>query len=153
MKVFNEAKTEELTGYDLEQGYLKEDVLIVHIPAVEEVQAVTHREIIRECPETGGKEVRTIVDVPYRAAVPEHDEEEKILVYVPYTSEELAEIAAKKEYRANKKRLAALTEDFIQDLAGEVVPNMAERREEFMRLHDAVRAYEGKEPREKEEEV
>lgn len=152
MKVYNEAKTEELAMYDLTKGYLKDDVLVTHIPAQEEVREVSHEVVLQEYP-NGGKDVEIVIDVPYRAEVPAHDEEEKIQVYIPYTAKEIEENEARATYYANKKRLTELTEDFIQDLAGQVVPDMAGRREEFQRLHDAVRIYEGKTPRDKQEDV
>ena len=83
MKVYNEQKTKELKTYDLEKGYLKnESIFIRHIDAVEEQG---HHEVIAEY-ENGGKDVKWVVDVP---AVAEKDEYEDILVYVPYTAEQI----------------------------------------------------------------
>lgn len=53
-----------------------------------------------------------------------------------------------KVYQENKQILAKLTEDIVQSLAGEDVPNIEERKAEFIRIHNEVRAYEGKEARE-----
>lgn len=53
-----------------------------------------------------------------------------------------------KVYQENKQTLAKLTEDIVQSLAGEDVPNIEERKAEFIRIHNEVRAYEGKEARE-----
>ena len=55
------------------------------------------------------------------------------------------------EYQENKKRLSDLTEDFAQSFAGAVIPNLDQRRDEFLELLDKVRKYEGKEPRAREE--
>lgn len=52
-----------------------------------------------------------------------------------------------KEYLSNKEKLSKLTEDMIQYIAGEDVPNIEERKAEFIRVHNEVRAYEGKEQR------
>lgn len=47
-----------------------------------------------------------------------------------------------------KARLTALSEDIVQDQAGEIVPNIAERKAEFIAKHNELRVLEGKEPRE-----
>lgn len=47
-----------------------------------------------------------------------------------------------------KSRLTSLSEDIVQDQAGELVPDIAERMAEFVRLHNELRVLEGKEPRE-----
>lgn len=52
-----------------------------------------------------------------------------------------------KVYQKNKQILAKLTEDIIQYVAGEDVPNIEERKAEFIRIHNEVRIYEGKEIR------
>ena len=49
-----------------------------------------------------------------------------------------------KVYQENKQILAKLTEDIVQYVAGEDVPSFAERKSEFIRLHNEVRIYEGK---------
>lgn len=59
--------------------------------------------------------------------------------------------AEKKEkakiYEENKQMLVKLTEDIVQYVAGEDVPNIEERKAEFIRIHNEVRIYEGKEIR------
>ena len=52
-----------------------------------------------------------------------------------------------KAYQKNKQILAKLTEDIVQYVAGEDVPNIEERKAEFIRIHNEVRIYEGKEIR------
>lgn len=91
MRVFNKAKTKELKEYDLTKGYLKEDVLITHIEAVEEVKEVGHYETIREY-ENGGKDVKWVIDIAGVKGQEARDEEEAILVYIPYTKAELKKI-------------------------------------------------------------
>lgn len=92
MKVYNEAKTLELTSYDLEKGYLKEEKrFVTHHNAVAAVAEVSHYETIKEYP-NGGKEVKKVVDVPAVEAREAYDEYEAIYVYVPYTEKELATI-------------------------------------------------------------
>lgn len=97
MRVFNENKTIELTEYDLNLGHLEPDTLTTHIDAVEGVEEQGHYEVIAEYPETGGKDVEWVVDVPRVESVEEHDETEEILVYVPYTESELREISLRSE--------------------------------------------------------
>ena len=46
-----------------------------------------------------------------------------------------------------KRRLRALSEDLVQAMAGEIVPDLDARRAEFVALHNELRRMEGKEPR------
>lgn len=121
MKVYNLDKTQELTDYDLEKGYLEtksekieheaqivhHEAEIVHHPAVEEVKEQGHYEVVAEYPETGGKDLAYIVDVPYVApqeaydeiihsefdevVAEAYDEVNEYQIYHPYTEKELAE--------------------------------------------------------------
>ena len=67
--------------------------------------------------------------------------------YTP-TQEELDRIEQAKVYDENRMKLKKLSEDIVQYIAGENVPNIDERKAEFIRIHNEVREYEGKEPRE-----
>lgn len=99
-KVYNEAKTEELDGFDLNKGYLKDDkILVAHHPAIEEIQKQSHTEVIAEYP-NGGKDVMEVIDVPYSPAKEAWDEYENIRVYIPYTAEEQVEVD-KKRYESS----------------------------------------------------
>ena len=91
MRVFNKDKTIELKEYDLNLGKLEQDKLITHINAVQGQKEQGHYETVKEYP-NGGKEVGWVVDVPRVEAVEEHDETEDILVFIPYTEEELTKI-------------------------------------------------------------
>ncbi len=55
-----------------------------------------------------------------------------------------------REQRKSKIRveLSKLSEDIIQSQAGEIVPNIEERKTRFIALHNELRVLEGKEPRE-----
>ena len=81
MKVYNKDKTKILTEYDLEKGYLKEDVLTTHYPEVKAVEEKGHYETIAEYA-NGGKDVEWVVDVKGVEYKPARDEEEQIYVYV-----------------------------------------------------------------------
>jgi hypothetical protein len=88
MKVYNQEKTQELAVYDLSKGSLQSGKLFVRRePAKAEVQEQSHGEIVREYP-NGGKDVKIVVDIPYRAAQAEQDVYEDIQIYVPYTENE-----------------------------------------------------------------
>lgn len=52
-----------------------------------------------------------------------------------------------RQYAENKAKLVKLTEDIVQSLAGEAVPQIEERKAEFVRIHNLVREYEGKQAR------
>lgn len=90
MKVYNQDKTILLEEYDLNKGYLKEDVLTTHYPEVKEIKEQGHYVTIAEYP-SGGKDVEWVVDVKGVEYQPARDEEEQIYVYVPYTQEEIIE--------------------------------------------------------------
>ncbi len=96
MKVYNHDKTEILTDYDLEKGYLKEDRLFIkHHKAVKAVAEQGHYETIKEYP-NGGKDVEWIVDIPGTEAKGAYDEYEDIQVYIPYTEAELEKMSQQK---------------------------------------------------------
>lgn len=104
MRIFNEDKTIELTEVDESKGYLKEDVIETEIPEQEEVVEEWHYEVIAEYP-NGGKDVKKVIDVEGKPYIPAHTEREEILVYIPYTVEELAKIAAEREIAELKAKL------------------------------------------------
>lgn len=104
MRIFNEDKTVELFDCDLEKGYLKKDVIETDIPEQEEVVEEWHYEAIKEYP-NGGKILEKVIDVEGKPYIPAHTEREEIWVYIPYTVEELAKIAAEREIAELKAKL------------------------------------------------
>lgn len=85
-----------------------------------------------------------------------------LLISRDYTEAEIAEIESQKrqaEVNAQKQqriseirtRLTALSEDIVQDQAGEVVPDIEARKAEFVALHNELRGLLGLEPREVKE--
>lgn len=121
MRIFNEDKTIELTEYDIELGYLKDDEIvthhdaeIIHHDAVEAVEEQSHYETIAEYP-NGGKDVRKIIDVEavepkeaYDETIKEaYDEREAIQLYIPYTEDEIKKMKA--------QRLHAELQSFLSD--------------------------------------
>ena len=97
MKIYNETKTEILENPDLTKGYLTTDTLTKHIDYVAPVEEQGHYVTVREYPETGGKDVEWVVDVPEVKEVLEHDETEEIQVYHLYSANELRKIELEKE--------------------------------------------------------
>ena len=104
MRIFNEDKTVELLDCDLEKGYLKKDVIETDIPEQEEVVEEWHYEAIKEYP-NGGKILEKVIDVEGKPYIPAHTEREEIWVYIPYTEDELAKIAAEREISELKQKL------------------------------------------------
>lgn len=83
----------EIASPDLALGRLeKESLLIQHHEAREAIKEVGRYEVVAEYPETGGKDVVWVVDVPGVPACDAWDEYEEIMRYIPYTAEELEEM-------------------------------------------------------------
>ena len=104
MRVFDKTKTTELTDYDLEKGYLRDDVLETEIPEQQAVEEKFHYETVREYP-NGGKDVEKVIDVEGKPYVPAHTEREDIYVDVPYTDDEIDRMSAIKEIAELKANL------------------------------------------------
>ena len=101
---------------DYAKGYLAVRKRIHHHPAVEAAAETGHMETLAEYPETGGRDVRWVVDTPGADAREAWDEEETYTEYVRYTEEELAAIAAERakpsaEERLNKAEALAAQQD------------------------------------------
>lgn len=80
-----------LENPDLEKGYLKDDKIVIrYVSASAEVPKQSHYEVVKEYP-NGGKDMREVVDVPYKPAVEAHEETEDIKVYIPYSEAEFLE--------------------------------------------------------------
>ncbi len=96
MRIFNETKTVELTTYDLEKGYLKDDKLFIkHHEAVAEVKEKGHYEKSKTT-KNGYPDIFWVVDIPAVKQQQAYDEYEDIKVYIPYTEEELVKIKQEK---------------------------------------------------------
>ena len=128
MKIYNEAKTQELTNPDLSNGKLVADKLFVaHHDAVPAVAGKTSEEIAKEMKgqgaeiffnelrglwyyvdrkfENGGRSVKALYPVQAVEAQEAWDEYEDICIYVPYTEAELKVIEAKKKIAEYKEYL------------------------------------------------
>lgn len=119
-RVFNQDKTQELTDYDLSLGKLQEDKLVLtHHDAVEgktveenvaaaQADGKTVKQIggvwyvVTAAYENGGEDLSKVLPTEPKAA---WDETEDIYVYIPYTENELAVIAANKKISEAKAYL------------------------------------------------
>lgn len=99
-----------LEQYDLNAGWLETTTRTIHHDAVEGVAEQSHEEVLREYP-NGGKDVAIVIDVPGVEACDAWDEEVEILIYHPYTAEELAEQARQRAMNVSPGELMeAMTE-------------------------------------------
>lgn len=111
-EIYNEAM-EPIANPDLTLGRLTPGTRTVHHDAVAGVEEVSHYEVVDEYP-NGGKDVAKVIDVAAVKARDALDEEIPIQIYIPYTAEELAQMAAQREAQANaptaQKNADAITE-------------------------------------------
>lgn len=149
MKIYNADKTQEINEsvLDLEKGYLKADKLfIAHHKAVEAQEAVYSDRVVEE--EGGGISVYKDLVSPAVEARETWDEYEDILVYIPYTAEEIEKIADEKRYKELKIELAKIKEDIEQVKVFNMVRD--DYQEKILRggkIIQELQRLEGKEPR------
>ena len=142
MRVFDQTKSYEIFSYDEKYGRLVEDVIVkVSHPKVEAKSGIGHYKETHY--QNGGCDREWVWDVPPTAEVAAWDEYENVLVYIPYTAEELKEIRVSEI----KSRLSDLSEDFAQAFAGAQIYDLDERKKEFANLHNELRSLLGKLPR------
>ena len=107
-----------VTDYDPAKGRLEMQKRIHHHEAVEAVEEQGHWETIAEYPETGGKDVQWVVDVPGVEAQEAWDEEETYWLYIPYTEEKLAQMEADRNQPTPEERVKELEEALELLLSG-----------------------------------
>ena len=107
-----------VTDYDLAKGRLEMQKRMHHHEAVEAVEEQGHWETVAEYPETGGKDVQWVVDVPGVEAQEAWDEEETYWLYIPYTEEELAQMEADRNQPTPEDRVKELEEALELLLSG-----------------------------------
>lgn len=143
MRIFDENKINEIFQYDEKEGFLREDKLFVaHHPATHYSKEIGHYKTVRTYP-NGGTDVEWVVDVEGTEEKEAWDEYEEILVYVPFTAEQLQE----RRIAKIKERLSQLSEDFVQSWAGAQIADIDARKREFADLHNELRGLLGKAPR------
>ena len=107
-----------VTDYDPAKGRLEMQKRIHHHEAVEAVEEQGHWETVAEYPETGGKDVQWVVDVPGVEAREAWDEEETYWLYIPYTEEKLAQMEADRNQPTPEERVKELEEALELLLSG-----------------------------------
>ena len=107
-----------VTDYDPAKGRLEMQKRIHHHEAVEAVEEQGHWETVVEYPETGGRDVQWVVDVPGVEAQEAWDEEEVYWLYIPYTEEELAQMEADRNQPTPEERVKELEEALELLLSG-----------------------------------
>ena len=104
---------------DLSKGKLVSDTLIEHIPEQQEIQGQWHYRTIKEYP-NGGKDVEKVIDVIGQPYIAEHDEVEDILVYKPYSEQEIKTIKNNNRIIELKQKLAETDYKAIKYSEGEL---------------------------------
>ena len=107
-----------VTDYDPAKGRLEMQKRMHHHEAVEAVEEQGHWETVAEYPETGGRDVQWVVDVPGVEAREAWDEEETYWLYIPYTEEELAQMEADRNQPTPEERVKELEEALELLLSG-----------------------------------
>lgn len=107
-----------VTDFDPAKGRLEMQKRIHHHEAVEAVEEQGHWETVAEYPETGGKDVQWVVDVPGVEAREAWDEEETYWLYIPYTEEELKQMEADRNQPTPEERVKELEEALELLLSG-----------------------------------
>lgn len=118
MEIYDAKKLNIITDYDLTKGYLKNDKITIHHPEVKEIQEQYHYEEKQVYHNSDGsvrgKDLIRVIDVKGVKGEKEYDEVKDILVYIPYTKEELLEIR-KEELRdmRNYECFSILNQNFL----------------------------------------
>ena len=107
-----------VTDYDPAKGRLEMQKRMHHREAVEAVEEQGHWETVVEYPETGGRDVQWVVDVPGVEAREAWDEEETYWLYIPYTEEELKQMEADRNQPTPEERVKELEEALELLLSG-----------------------------------
>lgn len=113
-----DAQGNPVTDFDPAKGRLEMQKRIHHHEAVEAVEEQGHWETVAEYPETGGKDVVWVVDVPGVEAREAWDEEETYWLYIPYTEEELKQMEADRNQPTPEERVKELEEALELLLSG-----------------------------------
>ena len=131
---------------DLSKGKLENDTLIEHIPEQQEIQEQWHYETVKEYP-NGGKDVEKVIDVVGQPYIAEHDEVEDILVYKPFSEQEIKTIKNNNRIIELKQKLEDTDYKAIKYAEGELsVEEYAETkaqrrawREEINKLEEELK--------------
>ena len=156
MRIFNEDKTVELTEYDETKGHLVADqIFVAHHEAIKGIPEQGYYETIKEYP-NGGKDVKWKVTHPEVKGRDAYDEYEDILVFVPFSETEQANIditVLKQQLRDTDYQAIKYAEGFISE--EEYAPIKAQRqawRERINELEEIVKSAENEEAENEETE-
>lgn len=88
--VYNEDKSEiyYLEDLDLNKGRLEVKTETIHHEAIEEIEEISHYEIIAEYP-NGGKDVERVIDQPGQQGRDAYDEIVEYQIWLPYTETDI----------------------------------------------------------------
>ena len=107
-----------VVNFDPKQGWLEQQTRIHSYEAVDAVEEQGHWETVAEYPETGGKDVRWVVDVPGVEGQAAREETEIYWLYIPYTEEELAKMEAARNKPSAEERVQEMEEALELLLSG-----------------------------------
>lgn len=117
MKIYDQ-QGKPVVNFDPHQGRLTMQTQTIHHDAVEAVAEQGHWETVAEYPETGGKDVRWVVDVPGVQGQEAWEESETYWLYIPYTEEELAQMEESLKIPSPEERIKELEEALELLLSG-----------------------------------
>lgn len=106
MEIYNE-NMEPVDNPDLSRGRLVKSKRIVHHDAIDAVEEQWHYEVSKTYP-NGGRDLVRVVDVQGVEGRPAWDEEIQILIYQPYTAEEIEAIEQEKAKPTIEEQVAEL---------------------------------------------
>ncbi len=146
MRIFDEELINEINYSDVDFSIFKlvqTKRLVKHHEAVKEIKEKFHYEVIKEYA-NGGKDVKKVVDVASVEPKDAYDEFEDVLQIAYLTDDEKNNIRKS----GIQERLNSISQDIIQSMTGELVPEIEQRKKEFIELHNELRILLNKEPRE-----
>ena len=117
MNIYDE-QGNSVMNYDPAKGRLETRKRVHHHEAIEAIEEQGHWETVAEYPETGGKDVRWIIDVLGVKAQPAWDQEETYWLYIPYTEAELAQMEELSKAPSQEERIRELEEAIELLLSG-----------------------------------
>ena len=132
MEIYDE-QMQPLDTPDMALGWVEEDFRSVCHPAVPAIREQWHYEVAAQYP-NGGRDVRRVIDVSGVQARNAWEERIPILIYHPFTGEELTQREAEKNRPGMEARMQRI-EAAMEALGG--------RMEEMIRTMTALRAEKG----------
>lgn len=105
--IYNEDKTKSfyIEDLDLKKGRIEVRKEIIHHEAIEEIEEISHYEVIAEYP-NGGKDFEKVIDQYGQEGSAARDEEIEYQVYIPYSDTEIRLMQIEEELILYKRWLA-----------------------------------------------